>query len=96
MNFSELTSKKTQARDSYKSTYSFPRRSKILIWVHFTDSNLTKEILSWFAVLPANFIVFWKDLEKFESKNIGFCDSHEDFDMIWIDALLCNCNDVKI
>lgn len=96
MNFSELTSQKTQSRDAYKSTYNFPRRSKILVWVHFSDKTITQDILNGLSILPANFIVFWKSLEKIDSKNIAFVKSHEDFDMNWLDAMLCNCNDIKL
>jgi hypothetical protein len=96
MNFSELTSQKTKIRDNYKSKYNFPRRSKILVWVHFTDSKMTQEILSWLSVLPANFIVFSSDIQKIESKNIAYEDSHADFDMTWIDAMLCNCEDIAL
>jgi hypothetical protein len=58
MNFSELTTNKTQVRDGYKSQYNFPRRSKILIGVHFSDTKITQELLVGMSILPANFIIF--------------------------------------
>jgi hypothetical protein len=96
MNFSELTAQKTQARDAYKSSYSFPRRSKILIGVHFTDASITQEILDGLSILPANFIVFGDENRSHEGKNLAFETSHEGFDMTGIDAMLCNCEDTKL
>lgn len=96
MTLSEVLAGKTVARDEYKSQFSLPRRSKILIAVHFTDSEITKNILEWLKILPANFIIFWKNLDKIEAKNISYSDSHTDFDMQWIDAITCNCSDISL
>jgi hypothetical protein len=96
MNFSELTSQKTTGRDEYKSIYDLPRRSKILIGVDFTDTNMTNKVLKGLAVLPANFIVFWSELKNIDSKNIAYQENHNDFDMTWLDAMLCSCDDIKL
>lgn len=96
MTLSEVLAGKTVARDEYKSTYSLPRRSKILIAVHFTDTTMTKKILEWLEILPANFIVFWENLEKIEAKNISYSNTINSFDMQWIDAIMCNCEDVSL
>jgi len=45
MTLSELFAGKTIARDEYKSTFSLPRRSKILIAVHFTGIEMTNNVL---------------------------------------------------
>lgn len=96
MTLSELLATKTIARDEHKSRYSLPRRSKILIAVHFTDIEMTNNVLKWLEILPANFIVFWKSVEKIEAKNISYSDSHENFNMQWIDAIMCNCSDILL
>lgn len=96
MTLSEVLAGKTVARDEYKSTYSLPRRSKILIAIHFSENNVTNKILEWLEVLPANFIVFWKNIDKIDSKNISYNDSIVDFNMQWIDALVCNCEDISL
>lgn len=96
MNFSELTWQKTQARDTNKSTYNFPRRSKILVGIHFTQTKMTQKILSGLAILPANFIIFWDIDKQVDAKNIAYKKSHEDFDMVGIDAMLCDCDDIKL
>lgn len=96
MTLSEVLAGKTVARDEHKSTFSLPRRSKILIAVHFTNSEMANNILKWLEILPANFIVFWKNIEKTESKNISYSDSIESFNMKWIDALVCSCDDISL
>jgi hypothetical protein len=58
MTLSEILAGKTVARDEFKSSFSLPRRSKILVAVHFTDIILTQKILKGLSILPANFIVF--------------------------------------
>ncbi len=96
MNISELIQAKTELRDEYKSTYSLPRRSKILIGVHFTDSSITNAIIDGLWELPANFIIFGKDINKSDAKNICYSDDHSKIDMKGIDAMLCNCDDIKL
>ena len=96
MTLSEILAGKTVARDEYKSKLSLPRRSKILVAVHFSDTQITQDILAGLEILPANFIVFGKWLEKIESKNISYNDSIENFDMQWIDAIICNCTDISL
>jgi len=96
MNFSELLEQKTTHRDKIKGEYKLPKRSKILVWVHFNDEKVSKKLLDWLAILPANFIVFGSDVKEHDGKNIAFKDSHEDFDMTGIDAMLCSCDDIKL
>lgn len=96
MNFSDLLSQKTEHRDSLKNEYGLPKRSKILVGVHFTENDITNNILEGLSCLPANFIIFWSSHTESEAKNIAFKDSHEDFDMTWLDAMLCDCDDVKL
>jgi hypothetical protein len=48
------------------------------------------------SILPANFIIFWNDVKKEEFKNIAYQESHENFDMTWIDAMLCSCDDITL
>lgn len=96
MNFSDLLAQKTEHRDVLKNQYNLPKRSKILIWVHFTNEKLTKKLIEGFAMLPANFVVFWTDSESSDAKNVAFEKSHEDFDMTGLDAMLCNCDDIKL
>lgn len=96
MNFSELLEQKTAHRDILKNTYKLPKRSKVLVWVHFSEEKITKKILDGLAILPANFIIFGTDIESHEGKNIAFETTHEGFDMTGIDAMLCNCEDIKL
>ena len=96
MTLSEILAGKTVARDEYKSEYSLPRRSKILIAVHFTESDMTDEVIKGLSILPANFIIFWKDIKEVEGKNLTYKKSHENFDMQWVDAIICNCNDISL
>lgn len=96
MNFSELLAQKLQARDALKNKYNLPKRSKILVGVHFTNSKHTKKILDGLSILPANFIVFWDIEAEVNAKNICFEENHDNIDMTWIDAMLCDCDDVKL
>lgn len=96
MNISELLHLKEEKRDELKVRFDLPRRSKVLIAVHFTEKNITEELLEGFAVLPANFIVFGTEIKEHAAKNICFQKSHENFDMTGIDAMLGDCNDIKI
>lgn len=96
MNISELLHQKEEKRDELKVRFDLPRRSKILIAVHFTEKEISRQLLDGFAVLPANFIVFGSDVEQHDGKNICFQKSHESFDMTWIDAILWDCNDIKL
>ncbi len=96
MTFSEILAKKTAVRDDYKNIYNLPKRSKILVGVHFTNKAITQELLEGFAILPANFIIFWEAVTEIEAKNIAYIDSHDSFDMTGVDAMLCDCEDVKL
>lgn len=58
MNISEVLRLKEEKRDELKVSLELPRRSKILIAVHFSEKNITQNLLDGFAILPANFIVF--------------------------------------
>ena len=81
MNISELLHLKEEKRDELKVRFDLPRRSKILIAVHFTEKSITESLLEGIAVLPANFIVFVIDSKEHTAKNITFFKSHENFDM---------------
>lgn len=96
MNISELLQIKEVKRDELKVRFDLPRRSKILIAVHFTEKNITQGLLDGFAVLPANFIVFWWDTTEHIAKNITFIKQHDTFDMTGIDAMLGDCHDIKL
>lgn len=96
MNFSELIEQKTQHRDTLKEKYKLPKRSKILIWVHFKEEKITKKLLDGLTILPANFIVFGEDEKNDGEKNIAFEQSHNGFDMTGLDAMLCSCDDIKL
>lgn len=96
MTFSETLAQKTLARDTHKSKLWLPRRSKILIAVHFSNDNLTESILSGLEILPANFIVFWEKIKQIDYKNIVYSNSLESFDMMGIDAIVCDCEDTKL
>jgi len=97
MSFSEISSSKTLARDTIKSKFSLPRRSKILVGVHFTQIEMTRNLLEWLAVLPANFVVFWLEKSEVqEYKNICYSPKIEDIDTKWLDAIICDCTDVKL
>ena len=96
MSITDIMSQKSTAREELKTRYSFPKRSKILIWVYFSDKKLYKNIVSGFSILPANFIIFWKNESEVEAKNINYEADHESFDMHWIDAIICDCKDLKL
>lgn len=96
MTFSEILAQKTLKRDEYKSKFSLPRRSKILIALHFTDDTISNQIIDGLETLPANFIIFGKNIEKKEFKNVTYQNSQEDFDMTGVDAILCNCHEAKL
>ncbi len=96
MNFSELLAKKTENRDILKNKYKLPKRSKILVGVHFSNNKITKKILEGLEVLPANFIVFGMDITESPAKNICFEKKYSDISMQWIDAMLCSCDDIKL
>ncbi len=96
MNISELLHQKEEKHDELKVLCDLPRRSKILIAVHFTEKEISEKLLDGFAVLPANFIVFWTDIMEHSAKNVAFIKSHEGFDMTWIDGMLGDCTDIKL
>ena len=96
MNISELLHLKEEKRDELKVRFDLPRRSKILIAVHFTEKEITQGLLDGFAVLPANFIVFGSPVAEHSAKNICFQKNHETFDMIGIDAMFWDCTDIKL
>ena len=96
MNISELLHLKEEKRDELKVRFDLPRRSKILIAVHFTESEITQGLLDGFAVLPANFIVFGYPAIEHSAKNICFQKSHETFDMTGVDAMFGDCTDIKL
>lgn len=96
MTLSEIIAGKTVARDEYKSLLSLPRRSKILIAVHFSDTDITQSILAGLEILPANFIIFWKKVKKLDAKNIAYIESFKDFEMYGIDAIISNCSDISL
>lgn len=96
MNFSEVITSKTESRDKIKSKYNLPKRSKILVWIHFTNNKITSKILDGLAILPANFVVFGAKTEEHEGKNIIFQKDLEDIDMNGIDAMLCDCEDMHL
>lgn len=96
MTTSELIKRKTDARDTLKKHYQLPKRSKILIWVHFTDSKIVQSIIQGLPFLPANFIVFGSDIETSPAKNIALETSLKEVDMTGIDAMLCDCKEIKL
>ena len=96
MSITELLSQKTEHRDQLKSTYELPKRSKILIAVHFSNEKFSKKILDGLEILPGNFIVFGYKEENSSRKNISFEATHEGFDMTGVDAVLCDCEDIKL
>ena len=94
MNTSEMLTSKADAREKIKAQYNLPKRSKILVAVSFSNTSMTDFLLAWLEVLPVNFIVFWTGINKINAKNIVYSDSKENFDMLWIDALLWNCENI--
>lgn len=83
MNFSELLTLKTGARDDIKNTYGLPKRSKILVGICFSESEMTQNILDGLACLPANFIIFGKhEVKKADHKNIVFESDMSSIDFI--------------
>lgn len=96
MDFSELLSEKTRVRDELKNTFHLPKRPKTLVAIYFSDTNMTHALLEWLAALPVNFIVV--SSTKFDEipKNAGQVASLEDLSLLWIDALLCDCKDIRL
>ncbi|MCH8518227.1 hypothetical protein LAT59_00475 [Candidatus Gracilibacteria bacterium] len=94
MNISELFTSKTEARDILKDRYNLPKRSKVLIALSFTDSDITNFLLPGLEVLPVNFIIFGKGISTIQAKNITYIDSKENFDMMGVDAIFGNCEDI--
>jgi len=92
----DILSTKTEARDTIKSTFNLPRRSKILIGVKLDTQNITENIVEWLSILPANFIIFWWEEKSEEQKNIRFIKSDEWFDMASLDAIVCDCANTKL
>lgn len=92
----DIISHKLEARDAFKAMHNLPKRSKILVGIHLHNKVLTSDIANWLNILPANFVVFWKNKWDVEEKNIVFLSSKEDFDLSTLDAIVCNCDDVKI
>lgn len=96
MNISELLAKKTKAQDTLKSLYRFPKRTKILVAVNFSDIKLTEFLLPGLAVLPVNFLIFWDIKNILDVKNITYIREKKDFDLMWVDAILGNCETINI
>ena len=96
MSITDIISKKTEHRDALKLKYDLPKRSKILVGVYFSNEKLSKKILDGLEILPANFVIFDYKFEKEERKNIAFEKTHKGFDMEGIDAILCDCEDIKL
>ena len=96
MSLTEILSQKNDSRDILKTKYNLPKRSKVLVAIHFSEEKLTHKVLKWLSILPANFIVFTEAKEEIEAKNIAFVKDHTSFDMSGIDAILCDCDDIKL
>ena len=96
MSISDILSLKTEHRDELKYRYELPKRSNILVWVHLSNEKHTKKILDGLEILPASFIVFWYIDEDNERKNVTFVEDHNKFDMTWLDAILWDCDDIKL
>lgn len=96
MSLQELFLKKTDGRNELKMKYNLPKRSKILIGIHLNDEKYTKKILKWLACLPANFIVFSDESTEVDAKNIVIIPKSSSIDMLWVDALVCNCENMKV
>ena len=96
MSITDILSQKTTGREKLKDTYNLPKRSKILIVVYFSDEKISKKLLKWLEVLPANFIVCWNIDKTIEAKNIAYESDYESFDMTSIDAILCDCENLKL
>lgn len=64
--------------------------------IHFSNQKLSKKILEWLEILPANFIIFGTDIQQLDAKNIVFETSYADVEHLWLDALLCDCEDVVL
>lgn len=92
----DIQSSKTEARDTIKSTYNMPRRSKILVWIVINKKTITHELIEWLSILPANFIIFGKNKSDIDEKNITFIDSIDGYDMNSLDSIVCSCEDIKI
>ena len=96
MNLSETLIKKTDMRDAYKEKYNLPKRSKILIALCCKDTKIIKKIQKGLAVLPANFIIFWKVEEQVEAKNVAYESDYLSFDMMGVDAVINDGEGMKI
>ncbi len=96
MSITDILSQKTTHRDKLKTHFNLPKRSKVLIGVYFSEEKITAKLIKWLSVLPANFVIFWEDPKNLDIKNIAFEKSHESFDMTGVDAVLCDCDDLKL
>ena len=98
MSLTDILSQKNLVKEEIKNTYHLPKRSKILIGICFSEEKITQKIIKWLSVLPANFVIFGEtESDKTLSvKNICFEKNHRTFDMTWIDAVLCDCEELKI
>ena len=96
MTASDIMSEKTLIREKIKSKFNLPKRSKTLIALYFSDSDMTQSILSGLDILPANFIIVGGNIDTSEAKNIVHIKKIEEIDMQWIDALVCDCKDISL
>jgi len=92
----DILSSKTDARDSAKSKYNLPKRSKILIGVQLGKTSVTEKLLDGLSILPANFIIISSEKVDISEKNITQTDSLNSLDINSLDALVWECSDIKI
>jgi len=81
MTASDIMSEKTLIREKIKSKFNLPKRSKTLIALYFSDSDMTQSILSGLDILPANFIIVGGNIDTSEAKNIVHIKKIEEIDM---------------
>lgn len=96
MDFTELASGKTVARDEIKKTFNLPKRSKILVAINFSDKQMQQKISKWLSVLPVNFILIWGEKNDKIGKNTCHVNALEEIKSLWIDAILCDCKELSL
>jgi len=96
MNITDIMANKTIQRDILKSKLALPKRSKILVWVCFSNQSITSHVLDWLEILPANFVVFGENKLNKDYKNISFVESIDDININSLDWFLWACDTMKL
>ncbi len=96
MNITDIMSNKSIQRDILKTKYNLPKRTKILVWISFSDDTVTQKLIEGLEILPANFIIFWENKIWKDYKNIAFEKNIENLNFEWIDGVLWQCDSMKL